>query len=98
MKLIIACINAAKRELYKRNAGRACDVHFRLRRNRIRLPGSVAAVVAAGAAAFPAALLIISFIRKSIGLRVAENEELRGLGLGEHGMEAYAGFLIFTSQ
>ncbi|MPN09604.1 hypothetical protein SDC9_156895 [bioreactor metagenome] len=98
MKLVIACINAVKRELYKRNAGHACGGHLRLRRNRILLPGSVAAVVAVGAAAFPAALLIFFIIKKTIGLRVTEDEELRGLDLGEHGMGAYAGFQIFANQ
>jgi Amt family ammonium transporter len=29
----------------------------------------------------------------AIGLRVPPEEELRGLDLGEHGMEAYSGFV-----
>jgi len=37
-------------------------------------------------------------IKKAIGLRVSKEEELRGLDIGEHGMEAYAGFQIFTTQ
>ena len=45
-------------------------------------------VLAVGAAAFPSALLIFYAIRKTMGLRVSEEEELRGLDLGEHGMEA----------
>jgi len=36
-------------------------------------------------------------IRKTIGLRVSRDEELRGLDVGEHGMEAYAGFQIFSN-
>jgi len=55
-------------------------------------------VAAAAAAAFPAALLIFYVIKKSIGLRVSEDEELRGLDIGEHGMEAYAGFQFFSNQ
>ena len=55
-------------------------------------------VAAAAAAAFPAALLIFYIIKKSIGLRVSEDEELRGLDIGEHGMEAYAGFQFFSNQ
>ena len=35
-------------------------------------------------------------IRATIGLRVTRDEELRGLDIGEHGMEAYAGFQIFN--
>jgi len=37
-------------------------------------------------------------IKKTVGLRVSVEEETRGLDIGEHGMEAYAGFQIFTSQ
>ena len=37
-------------------------------------------------------------IKKTIGLRVSKDEELRGLDIGEHGMEAYASFQIFTTQ
>jgi Amt family ammonium transporter len=54
--------------------------------------------VIAAASAFPAALLIFYVIKKSIGLRVTEDEELRGLDIGEHGMEAYAGFQFFSNQ
>lgn len=37
-------------------------------------------------------------IKASIGLRVSEQEELAGLDLGEHEMEAYAGFQIFSVE
>lgn len=33
-------------------------------------------------------------IDKTIGLRVSRNEELKGLDIGEHGIESYAGFQI----
>jgi Amt family ammonium transporter len=36
-------------------------------------------------------------IKKTVGLRVSRDEELRGLDIGEHGMEAYSGFQIFTT-
>ncbi len=36
-------------------------------------------------------------IKRTIGLRVSRDEELRGLDIGEHGMEAYAGFQVFTT-
>jgi Amt family ammonium transporter len=38
-------------------------------------------------------LILFYTIKKSIGLRVSEKEEKRGLDLGEHGSEAYNGFL-----
>jgi len=37
-------------------------------------------------------------IKKLSGLRVSREEELRGLDIGEHGMESYAGFQIFTTE
>jgi len=47
---------------------------------------------------FPAALLIFFIIKKTIGIRVSELEEKRGLDIGEHGMESYGGFQIFSNQ
>ena len=52
-------------------------------------------VGATGALCFPGALVLFFTIRKTIGLRVPEIEEVRGLDIGEHGMEAYAGFEIW---
>ena len=54
-------------------------------------------VLAYGAVCFPAAFAIFFIIKKTIGLRVSEREEIRGLDLGEHRQEAYSGFQIFTS-
>ena len=42
--------------------------------------------------------LIFFTIKKLMGLRVSEEEELTGLDLGEHDMEAYSGFQIFTVE
>lgn len=55
-------------------------------------------VVAAGAFSFSAAFIIFFVLKKTMGIRVDEIEELRGLDIGEHGMEAYNGFQIFTTQ
>ncbi len=55
-------------------------------------------IVAAGAFSFSAAFIIFFVLKKTIGIRVDELEELRGLDIGEHGMEAYNGFQIFTTQ
>jgi ammonium transporter, Amt family len=48
--------------------------------------------------AFGCGLILFYGIRFTIGLRVSEEEELRGLDIGEHGMEAYSGFQIFSNQ
>ncbi|MFH1761865.1 MAG: ammonium transporter [bacterium] len=37
-------------------------------------------------------------IKKTMGLRVTHDQELSGLDIEEHGMEAYAGFQIFRTQ
>ena len=55
-------------------------------------------VLAYGAVAFPSALVIFSVLKAVGGIRVSEKEEKVGLDIGEHGMEAYAGFQIFRTQ
>ncbi|MEO1174969.1 MAG: ammonium transporter, partial [Myxococcota bacterium] len=41
---------------------------------------------------------LLFLLKVTMGLRVSEDEERRGLDLGEHGMEAYSGFQIFRTQ
>ncbi len=48
--------------------------------------------------AFGVGMILFTLIKKTVGLRVTEDEELRGLDIGEHGMEAYSGFQIFITQ
>ena len=55
-------------------------------------------IAAYGALCFPAALLIFWILKKTLGIRVSEEEELKGLDIGEHGMEAYSGFQFFTNS
>jgi len=52
---------------------------------------------AAFAWAFGLGLVLFYGITATIGLRVTAEEEAKGLDIGEHGMEAYAGFQIFTT-
>lgn len=42
--------------------------------------------------------LIFKTIDSLVGLRVSQEEELRGLDIGEHGMESYSGFQIFSTE
>jgi len=44
-----------------------------------------------------AGLALFYAIKFAMGLRVSKEEELRGMDVGEHGMEAYSGFQIFSS-
>ncbi|MCB9747137.1 MAG: ammonium transporter [Candidatus Omnitrophica bacterium] len=55
-------------------------------------------VLAYGSVSFIAAYGIFSVIKSFMGVRVTEREEIRGLDIDEHGMEAYAGFQIFTTE
>jgi Amt family ammonium transporter len=54
-------------------------------------------VGAAFAWAFGLGLILFNVIKYTIGLRVTSEEEIKGLDIGEHGMEAYTGFQIFTT-
>jgi Amt family ammonium transporter len=42
--------------------------------------------------------IVFKLIDRTVGLRVSREEELRGLDIGEHGMEAYGGFQIFSTS
>jgi len=57
----------------------------------------VIGVAAAFVWAFGLGLALFFVIKKTVGLRVKCHEELKGLDVGEHGMEAYGGFQIFTN-
>lgn len=59
----------------------------------IQMVGSVSAVVFVAVAMG----IVFKLINVTIGLRVNRDEELRGLDIGEHGMEAYGGFQIFSN-
>lgn len=52
----------------------------------------LAGVGAAGVFCIGAAFLILFTLKKTVGLRVGREEELEGLDLHEHGMDAYADF------
>jgi hypothetical protein len=45
-----------------------------------------------------AGFMMFYVIKHLVGLRVSREEELRGLDIDEHGMEAYSGFQVFTTQ
>ncbi len=47
---------------------------------------------------FGTMLLLFFVIKKTIGLRVSREAELKGLDIEEHGMEAYSGFQIFQND
>jgi len=51
-------------------------------------------VTAYGVTCFVAAFVIFFILKVTLGIRVDEEEEMGGLDIGEHGMEAYADFEV----
>lgn len=63
-----------------------------------KLLPQIIGVLAVGAAAFFSSLVIFLLLKKFWGLRATDEEQIRGLDLSEHGMEAYGGFQIFQNE
>ena len=55
-------------------------------------------ILAYGVTCFGAAMALFVGLKYALGIRVSEKEEIGGLDIGEHGMEAYSGFQFFTTQ
>jgi Amt family ammonium transporter len=64
--------------------------------NPLQLGVQFVGVVATVAFTAVCMTVVFKLIDVTIGLRVSREEELQGLDIGEHGMEAYDGFQIFT--
>ncbi|MFO7816750.1 MAG: ammonium transporter [Desulfovibrionales bacterium] len=45
-----------------------------------------------------AGFVVFKVVDKVFGIRVSEEEELKGLDISEHGMEAYSGFQVFSNE
>ena len=56
------------------------------------LGSQVIGVAAVGAFTFIVSFIVWFLIKKTIGIRVSEAEEMEGLDIGEHGMESYPDF------
>ena len=52
----------------------------------------VIGVITVGAFTFVISYLVWTVLKKTIGIRVSESEEIEGLDMGEHGLEAYPDF------
>lgn len=55
-------------------------------------------VLSVGLFCFSSSFLLLWLLKRILGLRVSPEEEMRGLDLEEHGMEAYAGFQFFLNE
>ncbi len=63
-----------------------------------QLIAQIIGIVAVGVFTVAVTSIIWIVIKSLIGLRVSSEEEIKGLDIGEHGMEAYSGFLKDTSD
>jgi Amt family ammonium transporter len=61
------------------------------------LGAQLAGVAGVAGFVFLVAITAWAILRVGMGIRVSREEELRGLDIGEHGNEAYAGFQVFTT-
>jgi len=70
----------------------ACALPFFCPDTSATIPGQLIGVLAVAAAAFLFSLIVFGILKFTIGVRVDEEEEMKGLDIGEHGMESYPDF------
>ncbi|MBX2865781.1 MAG: ammonium transporter [Leptolyngbyaceae cyanobacterium MAG.088] len=63
-----------------------------------QLISQIIGIVAIGLFTVVFSAVVWTILKSASGLRVSAEEELKGLDIGEHGMEAYSGFLKDTSD
>jgi len=63
-----------------------------------QLLAQIVGIVAIGLFTVIVTSILWVVIKSVVGIRVSSEEELKGLDIGEHGMEAYSGFLKDTSD
>ncbi len=63
-----------------------------------QLIAQIVGVLAVGAYVVPVSAIVWLILKSVVGLRVAPQEEIEGLDIGEHGNEAYHGFVMVRSE
>ena len=63
-----------------------------------QLISQIIGIIAIGAFTAIFSAVVWTILKSAFGMRVSPEEELKGLDIGEHGMEAYSGFLKDTSD
>ena len=63
-----------------------------------QLIAQIIGIVAIGLFTVVFSAVVWTILKSVLGMRVSAEEELKGLDIGEHGMEAYSGFLKDTSD
>jgi Amt family ammonium transporter len=63
-----------------------------------QLVAQLVGVLAVGAYVVPVSAIAWMLIKATVGLRVSAAEEIEGLDIGEHGNEAYHGFVLVRNE
>jgi len=63
-----------------------------------QLIAQLVGVLAVGAYVVPVSAIVWMLIKATVGLRVSAAEEIEGLDIGEHGNEAYHGFVLVRNE
>lgn len=63
-----------------------------------QLIAQIVGVLAVGAYVVPVSAICWLIIKAVVGLRVSPQEEIEGLDIGEHGNEAYHGFVMVRTE
>jgi Amt family ammonium transporter len=63
-----------------------------------QLIAQIVGVLAVGAYVVPVSAICWFIIKALVGLRVSPQEEVEGLDIGEHGNEAYHGFVMVRTE
>ncbi|MCH2175976.1 MAG: ammonium transporter [Lentisphaeria bacterium] len=64
----------------------------------VSLGAQVKGIIATAVFCVPFAGILFFLLKVTLGVRVEDEEEVRGLDISEHGQEAYGGFQIFSNQ
>ena len=59
----------------------------------VSIGSQILGILSIGAFTIIFSSVVWSILKATIGIRVSEHEEIQGLDIGEHGMEAYSGFV-----
>ncbi len=59
----------------------------------VNIGSQILGIVSIGAFTVVFSAIVWTILKVTIGIRVSEQEEIQGLDIGEHGMEAYSGFV-----
>ena len=79
-----------------RNLGHIGRRH--LRWSGLHIVTQLIGIAAYAAICIVSSLILFLVLKSTVGIRVSKEEEILGLDIGEHGMEAYSGFQIFTTH